>query len=167
MACLQIVHSSIGVLTIILQQHNHQMPSQPRPFGMTIVRETSNITYYGRHVIKEVSESMFTQMHWQGLNAVYTFLLERHGSKTSQGLIRPMDQPQLKHNVWQVKLPLGSSCLLRASGSLQSLVRDILLGLRDLHAAGFVHRDIRLPNIIEVSYTSHDIQNAFGRKYQC
>ena len=76
MACLQIVHSFIGVLTIILQQHNHQMPSQPRPLGMTIVRETSSITYYGRHVIKEVSESMFTQMHWQGLNAVYTFLVK-------------------------------------------------------------------------------------------
>ncbi|KAK9824727.1 hypothetical protein WJX74_001581 [Apatococcus lobatus] len=164
---LQIVHSSIGVLTIILQQHNHQMPSQPRPLGVTVVRETSSITYYGCHVIKEVSESIFTQMHCQGLNAVYTFLVKRHGSKTSQGLIRPMDQPQLKHNVWRVKLPLGLLCLLRALGSLQSFVRDILLGLRDLHAAGFVHRNIRLPNIIEVRRTSHDIQTAFGREYQC
>ena len=156
-SCLQVIHSSIGVLTIILQQHKHQMPSQPRPLGMTIGRETSRITYYGQHVIKEVPESMFTQMHWSVLTAVYTFLLKRHGPQASQGLIRPMANPQLKHNTWRVKLPLGSPFRPRAQGSLQNCVRDVLLGLQALHAAGFVHCDIRLPNIIEVSHTSHSL----------
>ena len=155
-AC-KVIHSSIGVLTIILQQHKHQMPSQPRPLGMTIDRETSRITYYGQHVIKEVPESMFTQMHWSVLTAVYTFLLKHHGPQASQGLIRPMANPQLKHNTWRVKLPLGSPFLPRAQGSLQNCVRDVLLGLQALHAAGFVHCDIRLPNIIEVSHTSHSV----------
>lgn len=155
--CLQVIHSSIGVLTIILQQHNHQRPSQPMPLGMTFDRETSKITYYGQHVIKEVPQSMFTKKHWSVLKTVYTFLLERHGPQASQGLIRPIANPQLKHNTWRVKLPLGSPFLPQAQGSLQNCVRDVLLGLQALHAAGFVHCDIRPPNIIEVGHTSHSV----------
>ena len=48
--------------------------------------------HYGCHVIKEVPKSMFRQMHWRGLKAAYAFMLKRHGSKASQGCIRPMNK---------------------------------------------------------------------------
>ena len=64
------------------------------------------------------------------------------------------DRSRFKPNIWRVKLPLGSSGLLRPLGSrmqVAELCRVVLLGPRDLHAAGFVPRDVRPPIIIEVS----------------
>ena len=82
---------------------------------------------------------MFPQMHWRGLKAAYAFMLKRHGSKASQGLIRPMNKltVQAQHlegeaASWLI-MPATAPRILDAE-----LCRVVLLGPRDLHAAGFV-----------------------------
>ena len=45
--------------------------------------------------------------------------------------------------------PVGASFIVQNSNELQSLVASLLSTLRLLHAAGYVHRDIRMDNIVK------------------
>lgn len=45
--------------------------------------------------------------------------------------------------------PVGASFIIQDDNELQSLVASLLSTLRLLHAAGYVHRDIRMDNIVK------------------
>ena len=66
----------------------------------------------------------------------------------------PMDHigQQISDNVSLVHLrlrPVGARISLQSSQQLRDLVNSLLATLAPVHAAGFVHRDIRLDNIVK------------------
>jgi serine/threonine protein kinase len=49
-----------------------------------------------------------------------------------------------------VEMPLCALANPRTESALKDLVADVLHGLDALHARGVVHRDVRLPNILQI-----------------
>ena len=68
-----------------------------------------------------------------------------------QGVLKPMDMPQLDCGSWHVRMPLASHNWPRSEEDLPRLLVDVLHGLASLHAQGIGHRNVRAPNILQVT----------------
>lgn len=74
-----------------------------------------------------------------------------------RGILRPLEQPAMKRGHWCVTTPLASQKQPGTEAAVKALAKDVLHGLKALHAAGFVHRDVRAPNVLEVTLRSFPI----------
>ncbi|CAL8468217.1 g7756 [Coccomyxa elongata] len=151
---LKVMHMSISVLIIILQQTKHQFPSDRLPFGIMQTYKYSSIYYEGTYVEKTVDLSTYPFGDQATLEKVYGVLLSL--PLGARGLIRPLREPVFKDGKWwKVKLPMGMVQPPHDLASLRCLVTDILHGLDALHQRGIVHRDVRHPNILKVSQNKY------------
>ena len=81
-------------------------------------------------------------------------------TKNSQHLIQSEEGPHIRTRYTIILSPFGEQ-LQRGSvftkitslAQFQAAIRCIMLALKDLHAAGFAHTDIRWPNVIKCSDT--------------
>lgn len=126
------------------------------PLGLTLRTPHSCITYHGNFVVKEVTWAAFVNNDKDGLQHVYEVILSLpcgRGLTHPRGLSRPLQMPRMRKakGTWVVMVPLGLACRALTLPTLRRLVADVLSGLCQLHAHGIVHRDVRLPNIVEVS----------------
>ncbi|BDA43800.1 probable calcium/calmodulin-dependent protein kinase type 1D at C-terminar half [Coccomyxa sp. Obi] len=155
---LKVMHASISVLIIILQQAKHQFPSHRLPFGIRQRYPHSVIYYPGTHVEKTVDLQNFPFADRDALVDVYTVLLALPcgAMPHPRGLIRPLGMPECKYDRWwKVKLPMGLVLPPKNQDILRCLVADILHGLSTLHRHGIVHRDVRHPNILMMADNEH------------
>jgi serine/threonine protein kinase len=67
-----------------------------------------------------------------------------------RGILKPLNMT-MKWGYWRVRMPLGTWDRPRTEKALKCLVADVLHGLAAFHEAGFVHRDVRAPNILQVT----------------
>ncbi len=154
--CLpQAQHTAIRVTTIMLQQMLHQLPDSPHPLGATYGFGHSRITYLADRVVKRVDWWRFANQDLEALSQVYAAVWaspDGAGISHPRGLIRPLVMPALvTDSVWCVHLPVGLAHQPLSPPRLRCLILDVLHGLAHLHAASHVHRDVRLPNTVEVS----------------
>ncbi|CAL8462525.1 g2058 [Coccomyxa elongata] len=155
---LQVMHTTIRALTIVLQQSHHQLPANPLPLYLTVRHFHSRISYREDHVLKVVPWGAFPNADLATLTLVYDVLLSiPHGAHLQhpRGLITPLRPPKLgADKMWRVKmplgLPLGKATLPMSLPRLRCLVADVLCGLAELHARDIVHRDVRKQNILEM-----------------
>lgn len=151
---LQAQHTTIRVTTIMLQQMLHQLPESPLPLGGTFYFHHSSITYMGDRVVKRVDWPSFANRDHRTLKKVYAAVLAMPngaGINHPRGLIRPLDMPALRREtVWCVELPVGLPSKPVSLPRLRCLILDVLHGLAHLHAVNLVHRDVRIPNTLEV-----------------
>ena len=93
-------------------------------------------------------------MFWYAMMQVYQCIMSLPlgaGLMHPQGLLKPMRLPQLDRGRWHVRMPLASHSRPRSEEDLRRLVVDVLHGLVSLHGQGIVHRDVRAPNILQVT----------------
>ncbi len=54
---------------------------------------------------------------------------------------------------YRVKIsPLGHAPILKSKQSIRMMAKNVCESLSVLHEAGLVHRDVRLPNVVQVSH---------------
>ena len=149
------MHCALRVLVIVLQQRAHQLPVAPVPLGVTVRRGNTSITYYADHISKVVEWDNFANRDEQSLLEVYRVLRllpNGVGLQHPRGLLRPLARAHLSHGRWRVQFPLATPHRPPANlQRLRLLVADVLHGLRALHEHNIVHRDVRFPNVLEVS----------------
>lgn len=154
---MQVMHTTIRALTIVLQQWRNQLPAQPLLLNMIAEKGHSKISYRADNVLKRVNWASFQNADLVTLTHVYDTLLAipcGAGLKHPQGLITPLSRPELRDGIWRVKMPLGRPLACINLSRLRILVIDVLHGLAELHARGIVHRDIRKQNILDVRTVS-------------
>ncbi|BDA43802.1 probable serine/threonine-protein kinase 26 at C-terminar half [Coccomyxa sp. Obi] len=148
---LKVMHASLQVLSIILQQMYHQLPKFPVPLGASQSYPNSVIFYRADQIEKLVDLREFAAGDKDTLLLVYEVLLELPngpGMSHPIGLIWPKGMPKFVRDKWRVKMPLGLPNKPLDLPSLRCCVKDILGGLCALHHRKIVHRDIRFPNIL-------------------
>ena len=137
----------------MLQQREHQLPAMPMPLGITRRHGNTSITYQANYITKVVRWDGFVNADEQLLQRVYDVLWHLpNGSRLPhpRGLLKPRAPPILTNGRWRVEFPLCRTRKPATLPRLRLLVTDVLHGLRALHQHDIVHRDVRLPNIVEV-----------------
>lgn len=137
----------------MLQQREHQLPAEPMPLGITRRVGNTSITYQADHITKVVQWHGFANADEQLLQRVYDVLWHLPNGPRLQhprGLLKPIAPPIFTNGRWRVEFPLCSARTPATLPRLRLMVTDVLHGLRALHQHNIVHRDVRLPNILEV-----------------
>jgi serine/threonine protein kinase len=78
-------------------------------------------------------------------------LANEPGLGRPRGILKPLEMPTMSIDSWRVRMPLGTRDRPRTEEALKCLVADVLHGLAALHDVGLVHRDVRPPNILQVT----------------
>ena len=121
------------------------------PLGKRTKISNSTITLYDEMVEKSVSLNDLP--YSKNLDERVTFLKGMYEYARDQpGLVQVWKGPTLKHR-GQYQVMLKTRGVRRQPVDEQDLcemVRCVLLGLKRLHNGGYVHRDIRIPNILYV-----------------
>ena len=69
--------------------------------------------------------------------------------KDVRGIVHATEAPKMHNGQYVVNLtPLAYLKTPRTEEELRAAVKVVLEALKELHARGFVHRDIRWPNIL-------------------
>jgi serine/threonine protein kinase len=79
------------------------------------------------------------------------FLSEMYNyAKKHPGLVQVKELPKIKDRItYRVILETrGQDCRFTNEDEVREMARSVLTGLTWLHQGGYVHRDIRLPNIL-------------------
>ncbi|BDA45198.1 probable crinkler effector protein 8 [Coccomyxa sp. Obi] len=155
---LKVMHTSIKVLTIALQQIHQQLPEVARRVGSTHRMKHSLITYHEDYVEKAVDLPHFVNHDLDSLLNVHRLLCDLPNGESIDhpaGLVRPLELPGRDGDMWIVRVPLGVQRMPSCMCLLRGLVMDILYGLAMLHSRGFVHRNIQWDNIVEMSPTRY------------
>ncbi|CAG8648267.1 20480_t:CDS:2, partial [Gigaspora rosea] len=123
---------------------------------ITILRTIINIarhsfiTFYADSVEKRVlkaylpySEDLYSRI--QFLESMYQY------AKSYPGLVQIEKGPVVTERVYKIVMKTrGIPCMLRTEDELREMAKCVLIGLARLHEGSFVHRDIRLPNILYI-----------------
>ncbi|KAL0023742.1 hypothetical protein WJX77_000108 [Trebouxia sp. C0004] len=91
------------------------------------------------HTLKLTGAIQCASLHVNGMKQPLKHPMDRVSQQTSDGMC-------LVHLRLQ---PVGARISFQSSQQLRNLVNSLLATLAPVHAAGFVHRDIRLDNIVE------------------
>ncbi|RIB16588.1 hypothetical protein C2G38_2189559 [Gigaspora rosea] len=76
-------------------------------------------------------------------------------AKGYPGLVQIVKVPVFTKGVYKVLMKTrGASCQLKTENELREMAKCMLAGLVRLHDGNFVHRDIRLPNILHIPGSS-------------
>ena len=87
-------------------------------------------------------------------------------TKNEKGLVHCIDVPQLKDDKYSVELaPLGYPCTPCSEAEVKSALHSVLVALRGMHEAGYVHRDVRWGNILRDAQVC--TPNMHVRMYLC
>jgi hypothetical protein len=109
----------------------------------------SNISWNPKDVKKEV---LITDLPYAGEDAEarFEFLKKMYEHARGQrGLVQIKSGPSLRRRRYQVTLSTrGIDTRAKSKGELQKMAKDLVSGLAWLHRAGYLHRDIRSPNIL-------------------
>jgi hypothetical protein len=137
------------------QEKRQQIPTFVQPLNAALPFQFSRITFCSDHVVKVVDWINFPNANEQQLLEVYDNLMKFPGGPGPgmdhpRGLMRPLKAPRLQNGEWRVELPLAFQQKPGDLLGLRLAVRDVLYGLRTLHQAKIVHRDMRWPNVLQV-----------------
>ncbi|RIB22183.1 hypothetical protein C2G38_2174615 [Gigaspora rosea] len=112
---------------------------------ITILRTIINIALEKR-VLKAYlpySEDLYSRI--QFLESMYQY------AKSYPGLVQIEKGPVVTERVYKIVMKTrGIPCMLRTEDELREMAKCVLIGLARLHEGSFVHRDIRLPNILYI-----------------
>lgn len=158
--CISIFLNSINVFRLLLNLRS-KIPPPGHPRVFTTINTSSSAIYFAEdHVVKTIN----TLQHMgpiEDLIALYEYLKDN----PSPYLIQPYTiqssryiqetsefaAGEKKRKVYALKIklhPLGAQIIPPDLVSLKRAVISVLRGLQHLHAAGWVHRDVRWPNVL-------------------
>lgn len=147
-----IVHTALAALSVVLRQYSHQTPVESLHLYMTKQHNSATVTYSTTYMEEVVEWASFANADEAGLMQVYQCIMSLPlgaGLTHPQGVLKPMDMPQLDCGSWHVRMPLASHNWPRSEEDLPRLLVDVLHGLASLHAQGIGHRNVRAPNILQ------------------
>ncbi|CAG8483612.1 9608_t:CDS:1 [Gigaspora rosea] len=151
----------------IIRTMSTTIPAMIIPLGKRLKTEKSMITILGDSVEKRVSVEY---LPFAGnLDDRINFLskLYEH-AKGHIGLAQVKESPKIsRQGIYKVVLETrGHACQVRNEDEARVMSQCVLAGLSWLHKGGYVHRDIRLPNIlfipgdVECKYVLIDFEHA-------
>ncbi|RIB09447.1 hypothetical protein C2G38_2108613 [Gigaspora rosea] len=133
----------------IIRTVNNTIPEMIIPLGKRLKTEKSMITILSDSVEKRVSvEYLPFAGNLDGrinfLSGMYEY------AKGHPGLVQVKEGPSVsRQGIYKVVLETrGHVCQLSNEDEARAMSQNVLTGLNWLHKGGYVHRDIRLPNIL-------------------
>ena len=102
---MQVMHTAIRALTVVLQQWHNQLPVISLPLNVIKQQSHSRISYCADHVLKMVDWATFQNVDLPSLTLMYDMLLAIPCGAHLQhprGLIGPVSQPKLGDDgIWR------------------------------------------------------------------
>jgi len=141
---------------------NNAFPDNVFPIGKPLELGHSRITFFDNYVYKVVLENDIFNFDE---NRVYTLRCMYEIAKGHDGLVQVLEGPFYKKGrntpgKYAIKLQTrGYKRVPRDEPTTLAMTRSLLTGLAWLHQCGYVHRDVRLPNIV------YDPGNRKGYEY--
>ncbi|RUS14863.1 hypothetical protein BC937DRAFT_93219 [Endogone sp. FLAS-F59071] len=128
------------------------------PLGKTLAmgQKATMITYYPNMIIKEIPIENLPYINTDWKDRIKTLKEMYKCANGKPGLVQVADGSPVTyffHGRRTYKLVMktrGRRISLVNEAECQAMTKDLLIGLKALHRGGFVHRDIRMPNILKV-----------------
>ncbi|CAG8549826.1 27668_t:CDS:2 [Gigaspora margarita] len=133
----------------IMRTVSNTIPEMIVPLGKRLKTGKSMITFLGDSVEKRVSvEYLPFAGNLDDRNNFLSKLYEH--AKGHTGLVQVKESPSIsRQRIYKVVLETrGHFCQVRNEDEARVMSQCVLTGLSWLHKGGYVHRDIRLPNIL-------------------
>eukprot|EP01136_Pigoraptor_vietnamica_P038597 Opistho-1_new@108160 len=125
-----------------------RMPASPVPLYSSIgrIEDGREVTIVDGVVVKRVDLSQ------RPINVkIVKSLYEAIGKSKRRGLPAVVKFPTKKKNVYSVALtPVGCITRPRSVAEFSAMIGDLVAALSFIHSKGFVHRDVRLSNVVYV-----------------
>ncbi|RIB22181.1 hypothetical protein C2G38_2174613 [Gigaspora rosea] len=146
---ITILRTIINIARIVLTISD-DIPDTILPLGKRRNLGHSFITFYADSVEKRVLKADLP--YSEDLNSRIQFLESMYQyAKGYPGLVQIEKGPVVTEGVYKIVMKTrGVPCMLRTEDELREMAKCVLTGLARLHEGGFVHRDIRLPNILYI-----------------
>ena len=148
---ITILRTIVNIARIVLTISD-SIPDVIIPLGKKQKLGHSYITYYANSVVKLVPEVDLP--YAQNLNSRVLFLTRMYNhAKGHPGLVQIKEDPIYvkDEKAYKVKMTTrGIPCDLKTESDVQEMTKCVLTGLARLHTGKYVHRDIRIPNIVFV-----------------
>lgn len=136
---LHVLKTALNMLGVFANLRR-KMPEVVLPLYERIPRTTGSITVYDDFVYKECVPAAAE---------VYELLGCGEGSSMTPNAIQVLEKKQVGNGLWRLKIvPVCIEHLPCDEAQLKEAIRAVLMALAYFHSAGFVHRDIRWPNIL-------------------
>ncbi|CAG8608529.1 10391_t:CDS:2 [Paraglomus brasilianum] len=134
------------------------IPSAVYPVTKTQKYHRSTISYEANYVKKVVSIRDLPFVDGENLKMIesrvdFLFAMYQH-AKGKRGLVQVKDGPKLiwGNTAYKIKLATRGIAVetlsIHSEDKVQKLVLDVVTGLSYLHSGGYLHCDVRLPNIV-------------------
>ncbi|CAG8557062.1 5318_t:CDS:2, partial [Gigaspora margarita] len=158
---ITILCTIINIARIVLTISD-DIPSTILPLGKRRKLGHSFITFYANSVEKRVMKADLP--YSKDLNSRIQFLESMYQyAKGYPGLVQIKKGPVFTKGVYKIVMKTRViPCMLRTDDELREMAKCVLTGLARLHGGGFVHRDIRLPNILYIPAWSFNKQKLGG-----
>lgn len=137
-------------LARVLMTIKDAIPTIPYPLGKAITTGSTKITYLANHVVKRLPASDLPYGEGDELDDRVSFLVDMYSyARDHRGLVRVKVLPTLIRKYYQVILETkGLQRRPQDEKELKVMVKDLVSGIAWLNQGGFLHRDIRMPNIV-------------------
>ncbi|PKY39887.1 hypothetical protein RhiirA4_415402 [Rhizophagus irregularis] len=149
---ITILRTTVNIARIVLTISD-DIPDVIIPLGKKQKLGHSYITFFANSVIKLVPEVDLP--YAQHLQSRVRFLTSMYKhAKGYPGLVQIKEDPLFiqDERMYKVKMTTrGIPCKLNNENDVREMTKCVLTGLARLHAGRYVHRDIRIPNIVFVS----------------
>ncbi|CAB4408209.1 unnamed protein product [Rhizophagus irregularis] len=149
---ITILCMTVNIARIVLTISD-DIPDVIIPLGKKQKLGHSYITFFANSVIKLVPEVDLP--YAQHLQSRVRFLTSMYKhAKGYPGLVQIKEDPLFiqDERMYKVKMTTrGIPCKLNNENDVREMTKCVLTGLARLHAGRYVHRDIRIPNIVFVS----------------
>jgi len=146
---ITILRTVVNIARIIMTI-NDDIPDTIIPLGKRRKLGHSFITFYADSVEKRVLETDLP--YSEDLDSRVKFLKSMYQhAKDYTGLVQVKKGPVFVNGFYKIVMKTrGIPCVLKTENQLREMTKCVLAGLVRLHEKKFVHRDIRLPNILYV-----------------
>ncbi|CAG8522299.1 29647_t:CDS:2 [Gigaspora margarita] len=146
---ITILRTVINIARIVLTISD-DISSTIVPLGKRQKRGHSFITFYADSVEKRVLKADLP--YSEDLNSRIQFLESMYQyAKGYPGLVQIEKGPVVTKKFYKIVMKTrGIPCLLITEDELREMAKCVLTGLARLHGGNFVHRDIKLPNILYI-----------------
>ncbi|CAM6019566.1 unnamed protein product [Sphagnum balticum] len=130
-----------------------QVPGRHAMFTEDIVGDRT-ICFFPDRVKKSIENfDSFCREMMTGLDVILRAYKAGEGCPSLPQLMGEKSDPYISRTgTYTVEIrPLGHAPILRSEQSIRTMAKNVCKALSVLHEAGLVHRDVRLPNIVQVS----------------
>jgi len=144
-----VIHTIINIIRIFVTIKD-ALPESPIPVGKRLKTNSSEIIFFDDFVMKKIPKDNLPYSEIMDDRIGFLCKMYMH-AKGSIGLVQIKNIPKLKRRNYEVSLETrGYRHLPKDENELKTMTWCILMGLKRLHEGGYVHHDIRIPNIIYV-----------------